>query len=226
MSHWAASVLPFVLALSACAPAAEPSPTAAPATSIAPRPTSTRRPPAQWNTPAPTWTAAPPFKYEATDEDLERLITTDALAELSTDLGVANWQLDEGDAGRACREFVGEGKMMVPIPAGNCILGAGGWSLHEVLDYLKQVQSIKPEAVAIESAYEQGSDYALYRYFDKSRLYAVYDAILVKDDLVYWVWIDFAPGMFFGPESIYEEYGAAVDTFLHSILMRNQPPSP
>ncbi len=212
--------VPFAVALlvvlaAGCAPAPAPVPTSTPPQPTA-LPTQTALP---TNTPVPTvrptstWV---PAKPSLTDY----LITAEDLEELSADLGVVNWKLDEEQAGQYCREFTGEGDMMTRIPAGNCILEAGNQTLPEIVAYFNETGAIKPAAVEIESKYEYEDDFALYRNFDESIGYAVYDAVVLREGVLYWAWIDFATGVF-SRESLFEDYGDAIDTFLHEILMRN-----
>ena len=207
IGRMAVAVAVLAALVSACAPAPTPAPTTTPNPTDTPVPTT-----------IPTATRTP--KEEPTEKDLGGLITAEELSALSDDLGIAGWKPAEIETGAACRAFDGEGDMLTPIAMGNCILGTGGRTLPQVVQYLRENQSIRPSAVAIESAYEYEDDFALYRNFDE-RGYAVYDALLLREGLLYWAWIDYTTPIVTSPESLYEEYGEAIDSFLHEILIRN-----
>ena len=70
------------------------------------------------------------------------------------------------------------------------------------------------------SAYDYGGDFALYTFLG-SNGHSVYDAFLLKDDLLYWASIDLGTEVGYSPESLFERNGVAIDTYLHNVLMKN-----
>lgn len=155
---------------------------------------------------------------------LRQLVTVNDVAELSKDLGILLWTLDEEFVGeyRVCRTFYGQSWSINRNLSANCIWQmTPGMTFDETIDWLESINALPASAASLESAYDYADDFGLYGYL-RSNGHSVYDAFLLKDGFLYWAEIDVGTPGGLSPASLFtSKYGEPVDAFLHSVLMKN-----
>lgn len=173
--------------------------------------------------PPPTFTPSPTNEDQPIENEVQRLVTVEEVAALSVDVGVENWKLDQEEIGKArvCRYFFGQSWSASPNNATNCIWKSGpDVTFTEVVQWLKDNKVTDPSATTLESSYDYGSDFALFAYMG-SNGQSVYDAFLLKDNLLYLASITLGTPVGYSPEKLFSENSNVIDAFLHDVLMNN-----
>lgn len=176
------------------------------------------------DTPVPTNT--PLDQISLMRAKLDQLITLEDITMLSESLGIIQWQLDDEIAGeyRVCRVFRGQSWSINRNMAANCIWQMNpGITFQQTIDWLtNELKALPASATTLESVYDYEGDFGLYAWLG-SNGHSVYDAFLLKDDLLFWAEVDVGTPGGFSPDTLFAttEYGEPVDTFLHNVLTTN-----
>lgn len=206
-------------------PAPTDLPTATPAPSKTPRPTSTLTPlpPTASPTPQPTATEGPQAEEQTMETVHLWLVGVEELNLLSEDIGIMLWELEEDFVGEAqtCRTFLGQSWSASPNLAINCVWRAApDVSFEEGIVWLSDVGIISETARSLESSYEYEGEFALYT-DEASNGHAVYDGFLLDGGFLYWASVSIGRQLGETPESIFEKYDGALDTFIDEVLAAN-----
>ncbi len=96
-----------------------------------------------------------------------------------------------------------------------------GITFQELIDWLIKNKILTASAKTVASGYEYDGDFGLYAWLG-SNGHSVYDAFLLKDDLLYWAEVDVGTPGGLSPVTLFEsEYGPPIDAFLNEVLTTN-----
>jgi hypothetical protein len=150
------------------------------------------------------------------------LITDKDLNEFANEIGISNWELGEEQQGnfRICRNFFGTSLSANPNLASNCINRDIPPTFEELIAFLYEIDVLYPTDINLEPVLSYDHDFALYT-FQADNGHSVYMAFLMSDDLLFRATVSVGTGVGSTPETIFDEHGVIIETFLKNILMIN-----
>jgi len=208
----------LVVLVSGCAPA-----TVAPTNTPLP-PTSTVPPPTLTPSPIPPTPTATPQSSNTSKLNLDWLLTADEINSISKGIGVFQWELGDvkSDEYRVCHFFQGQSDSFNQNQALNCVyLISAGSSFDDIVSRMHKAELLFPDEIPLPSSLKFEDDFSLFGgTFPNGQL--VYDLLLYKGDLLYWVSVTLGRYSMEPIEDIYKKYNQEViDNFLNDATTIN-----
>lgn len=155
--------------------------------------------------------------------EIQRLITVDEINSISGDIGVIDWKLiDVANGENQLRHtFQGTSWSSSPNEALNGIIKVyDGSSFEDIITSMLDSGLLFPGTVEVNSSLTFQEEFGVYA-SSAPNGHCAYDLLILKDDLVYWASVTLGTQVGVTPEMLYQEYGAAIDTFLYKMVMIN-----
>jgi hypothetical protein len=208
----------LVVLVSGCAPA-----TVAP-TNTPPPPTSTVLPLTFTPSPLPPTPTVTPQSSNTTKLNLDWLLTADEINSISEGIGVIQWELGDvkSDEYRVCHFFQGQSDSFNPNQALNCVyLISAGSSFDDIVSRMHKAELLFPDEIPLPTSLKFEDDFSVFGgTFPNGHL--VYDLLLYKGDLLYWVSVTLGRYSNDTIENIYKKYNQKeIDTFLNDSITIN-----
>ena len=169
---------------------------------------------------------APPNPVSNSGEvslSMDWLVTTDELIPISSDVGIMEWKSVQDTPGenRICRTFQGVSWSATPNEGMNCIFKAtSGISFDGVIKSMfSDGQFVKGEQ-AVNSTLSMDGEFAIYA-GNFPNGHAVFDLVLLKDNLVYWSSVTLGAPVGETPQTIYQSAPEVIDAFLANVIKIN-----
>ena len=221
-SIWSIFLVLVCLAIivNGCAPATTPVPsTPTPLPTDTPLPKKTLAP---TSTSVPTKTAVSPTNTSL-KLNPDWLVTETDLNGFTNDIGIIDWQVTEDIPGnfRICREIIGTSWSANPNLAANCINQVvAGSTFEEVIASMYDSQILYSTDIELTPVLSYDYDFALYTY-QADTGHSSYNAFLFNGDLLFRATVTVGTPLGDSPETLFDEQGEIIETFLKNILMIN-----
>ncbi|MCX6059203.1 MAG: hypothetical protein NTW69_13755 [Chloroflexi bacterium] len=154
---------------------------------------------------------------------MDWLVSTEELSPISTDIGIVEWKSIQDTPGenRVCRSFQGVSWSATPNEGMNCIFKAtSGISFDGVIKSMfSDGQFVKGEQ-AVNSTLSMDGEFAIYA-GNFPNGHAVFDLVLLKDNLIYWSSVTLGLPVGETPEGIYKSAPGVIDAFLANVVKIN-----
>jgi len=205
----------LVVLVSGCAPA-----TVA-ATNTASPPTPTIPPPTL--TPSPIPPTAKPQSSNTSKLNLDWLLTADEMNSISKGIGVVQWELVDESPGenRICHSFKGQSWSTNPNEALNCVFKiAPGSSFEDIVSSMLSSGQLFPDEKLLPTSLKFEDSFGVFGGTYPNG-HGVYDLLLVKSNLLYWVSVTLGRPVGKTTEDLYKENQEVIDTFLSDSITKN-----
>ena len=154
---------------------------------------------------------------------LDWLVTAEELNSFSTDIGIIEWKATEDTPGekRICRSFQGVSWSVTPNEGLNCIYTiTAGSTFEDVIDSMFSQGNLLEGSEPVNSTLNLDGEFAVYA-GNYPNGHAVFDLILMKDDLFYWSSVTLGTPAGETPAAVYQSAPQAIDAFLEKIIEIN-----
>ena len=154
---------------------------------------------------------------------LDWLVTAEELNSFSTDIGINEWKATEDTPGekRICRSFQGVSWSVTPNEGLNCIYTiTAGSTFEDVIDSMFSQGNLLEGSEPVSSTLNLDGEFAVYA-GNYPNGHAVFDLILMKDDLFYWSSVTLGTPAGETPAAVYQSAPQAIDAFLEKVIEIN-----
>lgn len=168
-------------------------------------------------------TSTPVTIDTSTNLNLEWLVTSKDINEITNDIGIFEWKLAEELPGdnRICRTFYGTSWSASPNEAMNCINKLyPGSTFDDVIASMYDSGILLSTDIELEPFLNYDYDFALYTHMADNG-HSFYDAFLINNDLLFRASVGMGTPIGNTPEMIFSEQGEVIEAFLKSMLMTN-----
>jgi len=149
------------------------------------------------------------------------LLTVDEINSISKGIGIIQWELigTESEDYRVCHFFEGQSDSFNPNQALNCVYGIEpGFTFDDVLSRAKKAELLYPDEVLLPTSLTFEDDFALFGGTSPNGQ-LLYDLLLYKGDLLYWVTVTLGRYSNESIEDIYKNYTyKTIDPFLNDAI--------
>ncbi len=154
---------------------------------------------------------------------LDWLVTAEELNSFSTDIGIIEWKATEDTPGekRICRSFQGVSWSVSPNEGLNCIYTiSAGSTFADVIDSMFSQGNLLEGSEPVDTSLNLDGEFAVYA-GSYPNGHAVFDLILMKDNLFYWSSVTLGTPAGETPAAVYQSAPQAIDAFLEKIIEIN-----
>ena len=151
------------------------------------------------------------------------LATAPELNQISNNIGIVQWQVTEDMPGqnRICRMFQGESWSTTPNGTMNCVNSVEtGSTFEEIIDSMYGAGVLYPSDTALQPALTYNRDFALYTHIAENG-HSVYDAFMVGDNVLFRATVTVGTPLGYTNETLFEEQGEIIETYLKDMLVIN-----
>jgi len=193
------------------------------APTTAPLPTSTVPSPTFTPSSIPPTPTAKPQSSNTSKLNLDWLLTADEINSISEDIGVVQWELVDVSPGenRICHSFNGQSWSANPNEALNCVFKiAPGSSFEDIVSSMLNSGQLFPDEKPLSTSLILEGDFGVFGGTYPNG-HGVYDLLLVKNNLLYWVSVTLGRPVGKTTEDLYKENQKVIDTFLNDSITTN-----